>query len=598
MRRLGVAAGLAALVGACGGGGGGGSNPPLAPQNLAVVIAGAQIQLTWDEAVGATSYRVYYDLEPGVSRATFALVGAVTAPAGGVNLDAEPSFRGYFAVTAVGGGGESGLSNEVAADIPPSMAADPLFSEQWHLTNTGQQGGTSGEDVRIAAAWAAGFDGTGVRIAVVDDGLEIGHDDLISNCIPGESHNYLNGTKDPTGGAHGTSCAGVAAAVGGNDEGVSGAAPEAFLVGYNVLQNATTSNIANSMTRDAAENWISSNSWGAPDGLGVPQPSSASWKTAVESGLTNGRNGLGLIYLWAAGNGGEAGPNPGDNSNCDGQANFYGVIAVGAVGDDGIKASYSENGANLLVCAPSMGRANHGITTADRSGANGYNAGAPPDYADPDYTNTFNGTSSATPLAAGVVALVLEANPNLTWRDVRLVLALSSRLNHAAHPGWQVNGAGLAFNHLYGFGVVDAPAAITTAQGWTNIAPLVTHTTATSNPNLAIPDNDPVTGVQDSIVVAGSGIGFIEHVEILFDADDHTYVGDLEVLLLSPSGSVSVLAEPHNIQGPNAPYNGFTFGSNVHMGEPADGTWTLFVYDHFNGDTGTFKSWRLRIRGS
>ncbi len=586
-------------LGACGGGGGGDDeDPPAIPQALSANVVGGVIQLSWTESPGATSYRVYYDLEPGVSRANFAFLGAVGAPAAGANVGAQPSFRGYFAVTAVNADGESGLSNEVLASIPASLNDDPLFAEQWHLENTGQESGTIGEDARVVDAWQAGFDGEGVRIVIVDDGLEIGHEDLFSNCPPGQSHNYIDGSTDPTGGDHGTACGGVAAAVIGNDRGVVGAAPEAWLIGYNVLQNPTTSNVANAMTRAAAKNWVSSNSWGAADGLGVLQPSSLTWRTAIGTGLANGRNGLGLIYLWAAGNGGLTGSDPGDNSNCDGQANFHGVIAVGAVGDDGERASYSENGANLLVCAPSEGRGGHAITTVDRTGAAGYNDGAQfGDYLDPNYTNTFNGTSSATPLAAGVVALMLEANPNLTWRDARLVLAQSARRNDPTDVGWLANGAGHFFNHRYGFGVVDADAAVALAQTWTNVGPqLVVHPPA-STPNLPIPDADPITGVEDEIVIAGSGIDFIEHVEIAFDADDHPYTGDLIVLLVSPSGTISLLNEPHGLDAPNVPFNGWVFGSNVYMDEPADGTWTLIVRDALPDDAGTFKSWRLKIRG-
>lgn len=600
-----VAAAVAAwALTACGGGGGGGGSAPATPANFVANVNGDVIELTWDGSIGAQNYRVYYDLEPGVSRAAFALVTTVAhdnqSAVQGVDLTTGPSFRGFFAITAVGGAGdESALSSEVAADTAVSLAADPLYGDQWHLHNIGQDGGTNGEDVRIEQAWAAGFDGTGVRIAVVDDGLEIGHEDLFFNCPPGQSHNYANGSKDPTGGAHGTSCAGVAAAIGGNDLGVSGAAPEAMLVGYNLLQSFTGANEANSMTRDAAKNWISSNSWGAPDGLGVPQASSSNWRTAVETGLANGRNGLGLVYLWAAGNGATTGgAGPGDNSNLDGRANFYGVIAVGAVGDDGLKASYSEEGANLLVCAPSMGRANHGISTVDRSDGAGYNDGAQVgDFNDANYTNTFNGTSSSTPLVAGVAALMLEANPNLTWRDARLVLAQSTRINHAGDTGWNTNGAGHLFNHKYGFGVVDAHAAVLLAQGWTNVGPMLTHTTATSAVNTPIPDADPITGISDTITISASGINFIEHVEILFDADDHTYIGDLLILLESPSGSISLLSEPHGISGANVPFNDWVFGSVQHMDEPADGNWTLTVRDTLPQDTGTFKSWRLRIRG-
>jgi kexin len=579
---------------ACSGGGGGGSgNKPAAPAGLNASVAGTDIQLAWTASASATSYNVYYSLDPGVVRSKATLLGNV-AGAGAIVV-AQASTHAYFAVTAKNSDGESGLSNEVVGDVP-AAGLDPLFTDQWHLTNTGQAGGTVGEDADVGPAWLNGFDGSGVRIAVVDDGLEIGHEDLFWNCPPGESFNYSNQSTDPTGGEHGTSVAGVAAAAGGNGLGGRGAAFEAHLVGYNFLQHQTTSSEANSMTRDMAQNWISNNSWG-PQDIGVPIPSSSTWRQAVTTGLAQGRNGKGIIYLKAAGNGALPGVDPGDNSNLDGYANYYGVLSIGAVGDDGNKASYSENGANVFVCAPSMGRANHAITTVDRTGAAGYNDGAQfGDYANANYTNTFNGTSSATPLAAGVVALVLQANPNLTWRDLRLVLAQSARLNDPLDADWTTNGAGYSINHKYGFGVVDADAATTLAQGWTNVGPMLTYSTPTSHPNLAIPDND-LTGVTDQIVVAGSGIQHIEFVEIVFDARDHTFIGDLEIVLTAPSTTTSTLAEPHDCPQGSIPYNNFHFGDVRHLDEPADGTWTLRVRDLAAVDTGTFRTWSLVFRG-
>jgi kexin len=567
------------------------------PAGLTATINGSDVDLAWTASVGADGYGVYYNIVPGVVRSPATRLGTGTNPA--AVLHAQPSATVYLAVTAMGPGGESGLSNEVTAAIP-ATGNDTLFLDQWHLSNTGQRGGTPGEDAGAVAAWTAGFDGTGVRIAVVDEDLEIGHEDLFWNCVPGRSHNYLDGSADPTsqtGGKHGTCVAGVAAAVGGNDLGVRGAAFEAQLVGYNFLASQTIASEANAMTRDAAANGVSNNSWGPIPGLGIPEPSDSAWRTAVQTGLSIGRGGKGLVYTFAAGNGAQAGPDPGDNSNLDGYANFYGVIAVGAVGDDGVKAFYSENGANVFTCAPSMGRANHAITTVDRTGTDGYNDGSNAnDYPDLNYTNTFNGTSSSTPLATGVVALVLQANPGLTWRDVRYVLANSARQNDPTDADWSLNGAGYHVNHKYGFGVVDAGAAVTLAQGWVNVPTMITLTTPTDHPNLAIPDNDPV-GVSSSIVVSGSGIQHIEHVEITFDAADHTFSGDLRIVLTAPSGTQSVLAETHDCPQGASPYVNWVFGSVRHLDEPADGTWTLNVSDGAAGDTGTFRFWSLKLRG-
>ena len=582
----------------CGGGGGGGSSAPAAPANLVATVQGTDVHLVWTAVTGATEYEVYYNIVPGVVRSEATSLGTVATS--GAFVTGEPSMRARFAVTAIGAGGESALSNEAGAEIPPSASADPLEPDAWHLLNVGQEGGTAGEDVDAAPAWAAGYDGTGIRIAVVDEDLEIGHEDLFWNCLPGKSFNYVDGSSDPTGAGpqqHGTAVAGVAAGVGGNDLGARGAAYEALLVGYNFLESQTTVNEANAMTRDASSNSISNNSWGPTPGLGIPQPSTSSWRAAVQSGLALGRGGKGIVYLFAAGNGGQVGPNPGDNSNLGGYANFYGVIAVGAVGDDGEKAFYSENGANVLVCAPSLGRGGHGITTTDRPGDAGYNDGSQAfDYPDPDYTRNFSGTSSATPLAAGVVALVLQANPGLGWRDVRAVLAQSARMNDPGDDDWTTNGAGFHVNHKYGFGVVDADAATTLALSWTNFGTLRTVTTPVDVPNLPIPDNDLV-GVSSTIDVASSSISFLEHVEIVFDASDHTFVGDLSIVLTSPSGTESVLSEVHDCPQGSVPYVSWPFGSVRCLGEPADGTWTLKVVDGAAQDTGHFGSWSLRLRG-
>jgi subtilisin family serine protease len=603
IRRL-IASSLLLLVPTfgCGGGGGGGGGGgaaqvvPNAPANLTVAMNGLDVVLSWTASAGAATYELYASQTAGITGTPAQHAASLTGSPATID-GIPPGTTVFFRVSAKNAAGESGLSNEVTIDVTAPTGPDPLFAQQWHLVNNGQAGATAGEDAHVSPAWNGGFTGEGVRMAIVDDGLEIGHEDLSANVVAGKSHNYVNGSTDPTGGAHGTSCGGVAAAVGDNGMGGKGAAYDAELVGYNILANLTVANEVDAMTRNAPEIWISSNSWGAADGLGVPQPASVTFEQAVVAGLQNGRNGKGTVYLWAAGNGAQVQGATADNSNLDGRANFFGVIAVGAVGDDGIKASYSENGANLLVASPSMGRANHAITTVDRSGAAGYNTGqSATDYADTDYTNTFNGTSSATPLVAGVVALILEANPALTWRDVRLILAHSARLNDPFDADWTLNAASLHVNHKYGFGVIDAAAAVQLAQNWTNVGPLAVFASAESQPGLAIPDNDPI-GVSDQLVVAGSGIQAIEFVRVFFDADDHTYSADLEVVLTAPSGTESVLAEHHVAPQGALPYDDWSFGTTRNLDEPADGTWTLTVRDLEGNDVGTLKSWRLVILG-
>ncbi len=511
-----------------------------------------------------------------------------------------------IALAAAGCGDASSGGGAFITSVPTN---DPLYGDQWHLKNTGQGGGTAGEDANVEPVWSSGRKGEGIRIAIVDVGLEIAHEDLQTNVVAGASYNYLHaangcvapcspnglGPTDPAPTAaddnHGTAVAGVAAARDLNNLGGRGAGPRAQLVGYNLFATGETSNEADAMTRNAALVHVSNNSWGADDD-GQIHASSSLWKTAIETGLATGRGSRGTIYVWSAGNGGRTV----DNANYDGRANYRGVIAVCAVGDDGKKADYSEEGANLWVCAPSMGRANHGITTTDRTGSQGYNqTGASPNISNTNYTNDFSGTSSAAPLASGVVALMLQANPNLGWRDLRLILAETARKNDPTDSDWTVNGAGRNINHKYGFGVVDAQAAVTRALTWTNVGVQQTFTTPIRSPNLPIPDNNS-TGVSDSMTVSGSGIAQIEWIEITFSATDHTRHGDLEVTLTNNStGTVSVLSQQHSAT--NTPYTNWVFSSARHLGEAADGTWTLTVKDRATGDTGTFQSWKLTFYG-
>jgi kexin len=449
---------------------------------------------------------------------------------------------------------------------------------------------------------------------VVDDGLEIGHPDLQANVVSNQSFNYVTRTADPTPSdptdGHGTQVAGVAAAVGNNNLGGRGAAPAASLVGYNLTASPVAVNEADAMTRNASAVNISNNSWGAADGRGTLDPSALSWQTAINTGISSGRAGKGTIYTWAAGNGA-----PRDNSNYDGRANFGGVIAICATDPNGKKADYSEPGANVWVCTPSATDEPQGlpmITTTDLTGTAGNNSADSncrpwiTELSDLNYTRCFNGTSSSTPLASGVIALVLQANPNLTWRDLRLILAETARKNDPTDPDWinvGISSVGGTYhhNHKYGFGVIDANAAVQRALLWSNVGPQASSASSLMNVNAPIPDNN-TTGVTATVTASGVAFSRIEWVEVYFSATNHTYFGDLQIdLRNNGTGTVSRLAGTHACDPDNlcrsGGYNNWRFGTARHLGENPNGSWSLMVKDLAPQDSGTFQSWRIVFYG-
>ena len=272
-------------------------------------------------------------------------------------------------------------------------------------------------------------------------------------------------------------------------------------------------------------------------------------------------------------------------------SNFYAVTAVCAVNYADVRSAYSERGTNLWVCGPSKGRGVPGIATTDNGNR---------------YQDSFGGTSAATPMVSGVAALVRKGNSALTWRDVKLILAASARKNDASNAGWEEGAAkygdsgNYEFNHEYGFGVVDAQAAVNLAKNWTNVPALRQSTVRSGNINLSIPDAtipDPVTLVTVPGATVTNEITLDDHVEFIeyiqVDAHfDHSSFRDLDVELAAPSGRVSKLVPYFDREGLGlgAPVfsltETFRFGSAKHLGEGR----------RRNLDTADYRSPRSRYR--
>lgn len=458
----------------------------------------------------------------------------------------------------------------------------PNDTPLWHLHNTSQNIGTLGEDVNVLPVWQQGIEGEGVTIGIVDDGLAYNHADLQTNYREDLSRDFQETTGDgvyDTDPAHegnewhGTAVAGVAA---GNGTGFKGVAPEASLAGLRLSPSsgATDLQVADALSYLHDDIDIYNNSWGPRDNgqfLGAPRPLSA---MELHVGATQGRNGLGNIYVWAGGNGQQNG----DNVNYDGYASSRYTIGVAAIDADGKQSYYSEPGASLLVSAYSSNET-VGITTTSPTG----------------HTANFGGTSAAAPIVSGVVALMLEVNPELTWREIQHILVETAKKNDPTDDDWTTNGAGHDINHKYGFGAIDAAAAVNVARYWQGskkLDPEVQISSEFKVVNIDIPDNE--TQEVTSTITLDEDI-IIESVEVMFDAD-HEYRGDLEVVLVSPDGTESILAEKHNDPGDDYPK--WLFTSNRHWGESSKGDWTLRVSDKKGGDIGDWNSWKLDVYGT
>ncbi len=470
----------------------------------------------------------------------------------------------------------------------PSLLGEPLSGCQWHLKNTGNlQAGGARQDINVEAAWEI-TKGAGVTVAVIDGGFQLDHPDLRDNTLTALNHTPAR-TFFRQRQSHGTSVAGLIAAR-DNGFGMVGVAPRASIYGSNVVE-AFSSDVARNQALAAeaallhlAQTAVSNNSWGF-GGDGAPKLTGAAWPSAIERGLSEGFGGKGTVYVFGAGNGGDN-----DYSNLSEINSHYGVVTVCAVNYRDVRSPRSVRGPNLWVCAPSNERYSDlpQIATTTNGG----------------YTDAFGGTSAAAPLVSGVVALMRAANLELTWRDVRLIIAATARKNDASNSGWHQGAlkygstsARYNYNHTYGFGVIDAGAAVALAQTWPGLPAYRTVTVTSASLNETL-DNNTIT---ETLAIEGDYIEFIEYVTVNLDID-HDKFRELTIDLIAPSGASSRLLAgtagdlwqlllPQELRSP------IDLGSARHLGEDPEGTWTLTVKDPSLPDDGTLKAWSLTIRG-
>ncbi|KAL7668426.1 hypothetical protein ACOME3_009128 [Neoechinorhynchus agilis] len=343
---------------------------------------------------------------------------------------------------------------------------DPLFKWEWFCSKI-EDGGSN-----VIDGWKRGFSGRGVSICIIDDGLDHKHDDLSSRYRPDLSFDF-NDPDDPLHdpmpstfdgvNSHGTRCAGLAVAEANNGVCGVGVAYRADIAGHRILDGVITGMTeGKSFDYKNEDTFIKSLSWGPnDDGKSMERPGILA-SHALATGVRLGRNGRGTIFVWASGNGGYLH----DHCGADAYVSNQNVLAIGSVNRDGQLPYFTEYCPSVLAVVPSGGMSCN-MTSIENA-----ILGCVTTDVNNKCSMDFIGTSASAPLAAGIIALVIEANPNLTHRDVMHIITRTSQApRYRADETWKINGAGFLVSDLYGFGVMDAGRMIDEALRWNNTEP-------------------------------------------------------------------------------------------------------------------------------
>lgn len=543
-----------------------------------------------------------------------------------------------------GGGGGGGGSDTVGGGTTNrynDTSLDPLGSYLWHLNNTGQTNfsstnGVAGIDINLSSTHNS-YRGSGQTIVVSDGRIDLDHEDLIDNTLLAQSKNYAVSNSsgvDPKSSDdddfHGTAVMGIIGASRGNGKGIYGVAPLAQFIGLNFLDSDQS---ASKLQDQAIVTYNATYNFSYGFSTCQVQPVSQSYIDYLRFS--------GNRYVTSAGNdysgnrtscGGGAGTYLG-NGNLDQVKSYPHLLVVAAVDASGDSAGYSTPSSNIWISAPGgMNYSALGLPLLSTD-LEGCNAGAASNAStigfDKNTTGTnpncayategVAGTSFASPMIAGVIALVKEAcGYNCDRRKVKHILAATAKKikpssgstthplgadlsGHVYQNGWVTNAAGFHFHNWFGFGLVDTEAAINLAKSnsinlynekYTDTP--IDQFYKTGNINLSIPDNSAV-GSTSTISVDKHNL-VIEHVQIKINIT-HTYSSDLGIEITSPSGTTSKLLNINSgLVGGNL--TNLTLGSNAFYGERTSGTWTLKVIDGYAGDTGTIVNWALSIVGN
>lgn len=535
---------------------------------------------------------------------------------GAIQFVADANYKGIMGfkysvadagnnVTQVTSNGASATMKAAVYLRTPDIPLDPLVVDQWYLS-----------EANIIAVWQD-YTGKGVKVAQFEPGgefsvgpeiLDVTHPDLKPNL----DQNWLsnpNSNIPQTYSNHATMVAGVIVGA-RNGEGGVGVAYDAKISGHYIQGSGLTipameQEITNALA--TFKNYdVVNNSWGAVSNFDINVVPVGLLQQGIKDAVDNGRNGLGTVIVMAGGNDRQKG----GNTNTNALTANRGVIVAGGINAASDLGSlqiggtpFSNPGASILVSAPASNIASSSRLIESDSGST---FGS-------DYSAT-QGTSFATPIISGIVALMLEANPKLGWRDVQQILAITAKKVNDPNTDTVWNGAtnwnggGMHTSHDYGFGEVDARAAVRLAETWIggnhtslNERHLVSGEGSMNNAanlNVAIADGAVITRT------LSIGVGLrVEHATVSLDIN-HSNWGDLTVELISPTGTKSILlantgtytANPGGEVGDGRLT--FALDTTHSYGENAQGNWQLKITDRSGRGTGTLYGWKVDVYGS
>ncbi|KAM6238212.1 proprotein convertase subtilisin/kexin type 7 isoform 1-T1 [Porphyrio hochstetteri] len=469
---------------------------------------------------------------------------------------------------------------------------DPKYPQQWHLNNRK----SPGKDINVTGVWERNVTGRGVTVVVVDDGVEHTIKDIQPNYSPEGSYDLNSNDPDPmphpdedNGNHHGTRCAGEIAAVPNNSFCTVGVAYGSRIAGIRVLDGPLTDSMeAIAFNKHYQINDIYSCSWGPDDdGKTVDGPHQLG-KAALQHGVIAGRRGFGSIFVVASGNGGQHS----DNCNYDGYANSIYTVTIGAVDETGSMPFYAEECASMLAVTFSGGdKMMRSIVTTDWDLQKGTGC-----------TEGHTGTSAAAPLAAGMIALMLQVRPCLTWRDVQHIIVFTATKYEDRHAKWDINQAGFSHSHQHGFGLLNAWRLVNAAKIWESVPYLASYVSPVLKEGRSIPFLPQELEVAWNVTTTDlqlSGMRTLEHVAVTVTIT-HPRRGNLEIRLFCPSGMMSLIGTTRSMDSDPNGFADWTFSTVRCWGEEARGTYRLVIRDI--GDEslrpGILKQWQLTLYGS